>query len=353
MAIQTLQEILAALAQIFAPELDRQFNRQCVLAEVLPKRVGAGKNIAWDVRFSRSKHAGSFAEGADVAADEFQTDLTVPATLGWGMYRSAFSVSGLAIAASSGSVGSALDMLDLFGSNLTDAASDLIAQINSALFLGDGTGSNVAGLFGAGAIHNTGVYANINRATHSAWGANVLANAGTARPLTKALLDQLEESIYIACGMMPDIIVCSPGTARAYESLFDSMAHVFVERGDVSALRPNVANVGGPVIPPNTGFTGLSYKGIPIYRDRDCPPGKLAMLNRQFVQIRTLPQVTLGTATMTREQELAGAPGNNTRIAARIDSLAKGGDSDRFQLVAYLQLQVRRPGACGVIDDLN
>ena len=353
MAILTLQDILGALSQLFAPELDRQFNRQAVTAELLPKRGGAGKNVAWDVRFSRTVHAASFVEGSAVQASEFQTDVTVPATLGWAMYRSAFSLSGLAVAAASGSVGSAMELLDQFGSNLTDAATDLISQINAALFAGTGAGANIAGLFGGGALAASGTYANINRATYPAWCSNVLGNGGNPRALTKALLDQMEEAVYIACGMMPDVIVCSPGIARSYESLFDSMTRVFVERGDVSALRPDAANVGAPVIPPNTGYTGLSYKGIPIYRDRDCPSGKLLMLNRQFVAIRTLPQAPLGTATMSREQELSGAPGNNTRIAARIDSLAKEGDADRFQLVTYLQLQVRKPNACGVIDDLN
>jgi len=353
MATVTLQDILNSLSQIFAPELDRQFNRQAVTAELLPKRAGAGKNIGWDVRFSRSVHAASFTEGSPVGADEFQADVTVPATLQWASYRSAFSLSGLAVAAASGSVGSALELLDQFGTNLTDAASDLISQINGALFGGVGTGTNIAGFFGGGAVAASGTYANVNRATYPAWAANVLGNGGSSRALTKALLDQLEEDIYIACGMMPDIIVCSPGIARSYEGLFDSMKHVFIERGDVSALRQDVSNVGGPVIPPNTGFTGLSYKGIPIYRDRDCPGGKLLMLNRQYVQIRTLPQVPLGTATITRETELSGAPGNNTRITARIDSLAKEGDADRFQLVTYLQMQVRKPNSCGVIEDLN
>jgi|JI10StandDraft_1071094.scaffolds.fasta_scaffold237170_2 hypothetical protein len=353
MPTQTLQDILNSLAQTFGPELDRQFNRQSVLAEALPKRNGSGKNVAWDVRFSRTVHAAPFAEGAPVGANEFQNDVTVPATLGWGMYRVAFSLSGLAVAASTGSVGSALEMMDLFGTNLADAATDLVSQINTALYTGTGSGTTIAGLFGAGAIGATGSYANINRATYDAWCSNVLGNGGTARPLTKTLLDQMEESIYVACGSMPDIIICSPGVARSYEGLFDSIGRVFVERGDISALRQNPANVGAPVIPPNTGYTGLSYKGVPIYRDRDCPAGKLAMLNRQYVQIRTLPQVSLGTATTTREQELSGAPGNNTRITARIDSLAKEGDSDRFQLVTYLQLQVRKPNACGVIEDLN
>lgn len=352
MGTQMLADILPALSQLFAPELARQFNRQSVLAELLPKQRGAGKNVGWDVRFSRSVHAGSFTEGADMAPNEFQRDPTVPATLHWGTYRTGFALSGLSVAAASGSVGSALELLDQFRTNLTDAGSDLISQINRALYLGDGSGPNITGLFGGGALAASGTYAGINRATYPEWAGNVLGNGGVARPLTKALLDQMEESIYESCGMMPDIIVTSPSIARSYEGLFDAMARVLVERGDLSALGA-IPNAGGPVIPANTGYTGLSYKGIPIYRDRDCPAGKLAMLNRQFAAIRVLPQVNLGTSVTSREEGLSGTPGNDTGISARIDSLAKEGDSDKFQLVTYLELQVRRPNACGTLDDLQ
>lgn len=352
MSTQLLQDILPALAQLLQPELDRQFNRQTVMAALLPKRKGAGKNISWDARFSRSVHAASFPEGSDVQPNEFQTDPTVPATLPWAMLRSAFSMSGLSVAAAAGAIGSPVELLDQFGSNLADAISDLASQINVALFNGNGTGTNIVGLIGGGALAASGTYAGINRATYPAWAANVLGNGGQPRPLSKALLDQMEETIYTACGQMPDIIVCSPAIARAYESLFDNVARVFIERGDVSALG-NVPNVGGPVIPANTGYTGLSYKGIPIYRDRDCPTGKLAMLNRQYLMIRPLPSVPLATAAMSREQSLDGPNGVATQITARIDSLSKDGDSDRFQLVAYLQLQLRRPQSCGLIDDLQ
>ena len=56
MAAEVLSGISGALAQTFAPELIRNWNRQAVLAKNL--RVisaggqGAGQNVAWDVEFS-------------------------------------------------------------------------------------------------------------------------------------------------------------------------------------------------------------------------------------------------------------------------------------------------------------
>jgi hypothetical protein len=352
MATQVLSDISSALSQLFAPELQRQFNRNSVLAELLPKKNGNGKNVAWDVRFSRSTHAAAFTEGADVGASELQTDTTVPATLSWASYRVGFSLSGLSVAAAASSPGSAVELLDQFQTNLEDAASDLVSQINAGLYSGAGTSSAVAGLVGAGAIAATGTYANVSRSTYSEWASNVLANGGTGRSLSKSLMDQIEANIYTNSGQTPDLIVAHPSITQTYESLFDSISRVMVERGEIAALKaPNVS--GAPLIATNSGYTGLTYKGIPIYRDRNCPATQMFFLNTGYTEIKVLPMVDMGTVTMSGNKPMSGGPGNATGISAKVQSLAKNGDSDRFQLVTYLQLCVRRPNTCGVISDLQ
>lgn len=350
---QVLSDISSALSQLFAPLLDRQFNRHSVIAELIPKKPGAGKNIAWDTRFSRSTHAAAFTEGSDVAAGEFNTDITQPATLSWGMYRVAFSLSGLSVAAAATSPGSALELLDQFQTNLEDAAMDLVSQINAAIYAGTGSSGQLYGLVGGGALAATGTYANVNRSTYAEWAGNVLANGGTPRVLTKPLLDQLEANIYTASGMPPDVIVCSPAIAQEYEQLFDSVKRVMVERGELSAMGNGNTVSGEPMIARNSGYTGLTYKGIPIYRDRNCPTAQLFMLNSQTCEIKVLPQVDLGTTPLVENKAMSGAPGNPTGISARVESLAKTGDADKFQLKSYLQVVVRRPNANGYLDDLE
>lgn len=352
MADQLLTNISSALSTQFQPKLDRQFNRLSVLAGLLPVKRGAGANVTWDVRFTRSTHAASFTEGSDVGAGEFQTDTNVPASLSWGQYRTAFSISGMALAAARSAMNSPEALMALFEGNLEDAGADLISQINAALFAGAGTGTNIAGLYGAGALATTGTYANIARGTYVEWASNVLANGAVARALTKSLLDQLEEQIFLDCSMPPDLIVASAGVIRKYESLFDHVirtapAGAPANSGELSVVQR---------LQQNSGYTGLSYKGIPVVRDRNANAGKLAMLNTQKVEIVTLNQSPLTSATSATDTSLtngAAEGASPVSIPVRIEPLAKTGDANKFQLVAYLQLKVRQPNSCGVVEDLD
>lgn len=346
MATQVLSDISSALSTFFDAELQRQFNRTSVLADALPKLPGGGKAVNWDVRLNRTTHAAAFTEGADVDSSEFNVDPTVPAVLSWGQYRVAFSLSGISVAAAASSPGSALELLDQFQSNLEDAASDLVSKINAEIYAGTGSNNRIAGLTGAGAIAATGTYATISRVTYSDWAASVAANGGTSRNLTKWLIDSLESAVYRASGKTPRLIVTTPEVVTKYESLFANEMRVQVDRGELAPIQ-TTPNVGAPFIPSNTGYTGLTYKGIPILRDRDCPSGKLFMLNPDFVNIRVLPQSNLGTVTRSENRQ---APAG---ISVRVESLAKTGDADKFQLVAYLQLQVKRPNTCGVLADIS
>ncbi len=351
MATQVLNDFATALTTVFQPKLDRQFNRLAVLAGALPKSVGSGKNVSWDVRFSRTTHAANFTEGSDVGAGELNVDTTVPATLNWGLYRVAFGISGLSVAAAKSAIGSPLEVMALFEGHVMDAAADLISVINADLFTGDGSSTKIQGLYsGANApILTTGSYAGLARATYAEWQSNLLANGGTPRALTKALMDDLEAQIFADCSMPPDLIVASPGIVRKYESLFDSVirtapAGTPQNSGDLSVLSR---------IQANSGYTGLSYKGIPILRDRNGPTGKLAMLNSSYVSIESLPQVELGDAVFSRSQGLGAEGAAPTGILAKIEPLAKTGDASKFQMVTYLQLKVRKPNACGAIVDLD
>jgi hypothetical protein len=351
MADQVLSNIASALSVQFQPKMDRQFNRLSVLASVLQTKPGAGQNLTWDVRFSRSTQPANFTEGSDVSAGEFQTDPTVPASLSWGQYRTGFSISGLALTAARSSANSPEALMQLFEGNLEDAASALISKINGDLFTGAGTGTLIAGLYGSGALATTGTYANVARGTYAEWASNVLANGAVPRALTKALLDQLEEQIFNDCSMPPDLIVGSPGVIRKYESLFDSVirtapAGAPANSGELSVIQK---------LQMNSGYTGLTYKGIPVLRDRNATAGKLAMLNSQMVEIATLAQdpVTSASSKTDRSAGNGGEPPAPSGIQVRVEPLAKTGDANKFQLVTYVQLKVRRPNACGVVEDID
>jgi len=362
MATLTLADIANALSTRMAAPLDRQFNRTSVGLSLVKKVDGQGKQINWDARFSRSTHAAAFTEGSSVQASEFNVDPTVPASLPWGMYRVAFSLSGIAVAAAANSQGSALELLDQFESNLIDAASDLASQLNAGLYSGTGLSNNMHGLIGGGAILATGLYANINRTTFTEWAGNVSTNSNVTRPLTKGLMDTMETTIYKKCGKTPRVIIADPDVTRKYESLFDSVARVMVERGDLSAIS-QTATAGTPWIPDNSGFTGLHYKEIPIYRDKDLGaayPGSMLFLHPDYWELPTMPQVALGNVVLTRAQAAPAAaqpePGGANAAAGinfKVESLAKDGDADKFQLVVYVNQKVRKPNHFGYLGDLD
>jgi hypothetical protein len=343
MADQTLSTVSSALSQLYAPKLVSQFNRLSVLTAALPKKVGKGKNVAWDVHFSAGT-AASYSDGADVST--YDVDTPVAATLSWGLYRTSFSVSGLAQAAAASSVGSAAELMALIETNAATKGMKLASTLNADFFTGT---SAIVGL--ESAVAGSGTYAGVVPGTYSEWVSSELANGGVSRALTKSLLDNLEEDIYEACGMAPDLIVTTPAIARKYESLLDANSRWVVPTGDISAVQSG--NGARSVLNDHSGFTGLAYKGIPIFRDRNCPAGKLFMLNRSFIDIEVLPQPGTNTATVEKAKELAGEWGANALgMLARIEAMAKTGDSDKFTMKVYCQMAVRRRNAHGILKDI-
>jgi hypothetical protein len=345
MAVQNLSDFSAALSQLFDPLLQRQVNRHTVLLSLLMKMDGKGKNCAWDARFTGAT-AGTYTEGADVGAGDLQQDINEDAILSWGQYRSNFGVSGLATAASGTSQGNATELLDMIASDALDSAAVLASEMNADLYNGSGANS-IIGLDSA--LATTGTYAGIAKATYPEWEGNVDTNSGTPRALTKGLLDALEAAVFTASGMRSSIIVTTPLVAVKYENLLDAVTRQILEGGE---LAPIVRNMGAPIADMN-GFTGLHYKGIPVFRDKDCPAGTLHMLNLDTIEFQTLPQFKRSTATSFLARMLADDKGRPAGVNARLEALAKTGDADKFSLKLYPQMKVRRPNANALLEDID
>jgi hypothetical protein len=351
MSTQLLAELSGVLTQLYGPILHRQFNRRGVLAGLLPKSVGRGGQCLWPVSFSGTT-AGAYPEGAPVVETDLTHDIEESASIPWGQYRGSFGISGLTAAAVMSADGSSDELLNLIDKHIHDKGTKLTQAINRALYAGDGSGRTLVGL--TAALANTGIYAGIDRATRPEWQGNVIANGGTPRPLEKRHLDDLESAIYDACGIPPDVIVCSTATAKAYESLFEPISRVIIDQNAGADLSPVRSAIGSPIIPANAGFTGLSYRGLPVYRDRDCPAGNLFMLNREYLELRTLAQPARTTSTNVADASLKGADeGNDVGISARVEALAKVGDSDRFSVKVYPQLVCTRPNFHGTLMDIQ
>jgi hypothetical protein len=267
----------------------------------------------------------------------------VPATLNWGIYRSAFGISGLSVSAAMTAANSPAIMMQKLRGYLEDAASDLANVISTAIYSGAGTGTTIAGLQGAGAVLATGTYANIARATYSEWAGNTAAIGGA---LTLAAMDTQERAIFTKCGMKPTMIVTTPDIADAYAGLFSTI----VRNAPLGASGSTPEMVLGSW--DVNGFTGLHHKGIPVYRSAKCPSGQLYMLNENYMSLESLPFIQLGddaalntTSVYATRQSNAAPSGLN----AKVEALGKTGDSAKFQVISYVQLKVRKPNSCAVL----
>jgi hypothetical protein len=342
----TLISLTDALAQLYQNEVYPQTNRATVLARILPYVPGSGKNLAWDPEFGTAAPGDSvLAEGSDVTT--FTDDPVVPAKLDWGDYQQSFAVTGKAMAAAQ-AAGNPAELASLFLEKLERTVRRLTKDINKHLYTGDGSASTIMGLTDStnGALIATGTYAGIARGSYAAWAGNVLANGGVNRPLTMQLMRDLKRTIYVASGEMPDMIVCDPVRHEEYGKLFDPNRRYI---SDVT--------VRGQSIKLDGGYQALEFDGIPVIADVDCPANKMLFLNTRHVRLRQLPDGPSAGNRNGAMIQLHGTPesqfgAGSTGLMARMNLLNTTGDAYKVQIICYPQVQVTRPNACGILDDL-
>lgn len=347
---ESLSGISSALATTFGSKLRHQFNRKAALAKhldvVSASGQGGGKQIGWDVAFSGAA-AASFVEGSAIGASEAAVDIDVPAILPFGWYRSTFQLTNLEIKAAKASVAGATALGQIVWERLDGSLTKIASVGNADLFTGTGldgsSNPNIIGL--TTALAASGSYAGVSKSTYPEWAGNVLANGGSARPLTQDLLYNLDQLIFNASGEEDDrrIIVCSSGVYRKYAGLFEAIKRV-------------VVGPDGKAPSYEGGARELSWNGAPIMRDRNCPTGYLFSLSLDDIKIRPLTETVDEDQAMTRQ---IAAPSSNgetsepTPFICDVYPLGRVGSSVQFVAETYLQLQVERINSSGFISDIS
>lgn len=343
--------ISGILNTAFEPQITTQLNRATVLARLLPKKPAIGKAVNWVARVDGTTNntAGAVSDGASVTTHDY--DVKVQASLQYCTYSDAISLGGRAIMAALNSGGPDA-LVDLLGEEVENAIERVAQAINTDLYTGSGGTSpeTLAGLSGL-AIDNSASYAGIARTgggSYATWQSTVNANGGVSRALSLQLMRDVRRSIFVACGQKPDLIVCDPIQHEAYGNLLGA------NRRYVQEVQMN-----GQMIKLDGGYQALEFDGIPVIEDKDAPSGRMFFLNTRYINLRVLPdamqRIAGGTNGMAEiqgneEEQLGGGP---LGLSARIQPLAINGDARPFQLLTYLQLQVQRPNACGVLKDLS
>lgn len=345
MSLVAMTTIAASLTTIFEEQITSQINRATVLLQVLPVGPGTtGKNISWNARFGTAV-GGARAEGAAVTT--LNNDNKVPATLEFGTYDDAFGVTGKAMAAAR-AARNPEELANLFVDELGDCVERLAKGIAVDLYVGTGATDHIMGLVAtAGGIMSTGTYAGIDRGTYSQWQGTIMSNSGVDRALTFDLMREMRRRIYTASGLKPDLIITTPELHEKYGKLFGQ------QRRYIQEIR-----LRGQTITLDGGYQMLEFDGIPVLEDVDCPAEHMIFLNTRYVRVVQLADQVDNVNNSMSMVGLAGTPEEqlgqpSAKLTARINPLGRDGDSYKFQLICYPQLQVRRPNACGAITDLN
>lgn len=325
-APQTLA--LITLAQQYRGDLVRQINRRTTLLKMLRILRGEGKNCAWAPQGS-GHLAENYTDGQ--AAANFGSDAQLSATLAWGLYRSNFHVTKLAMDTAATS-GSPLGNLALWGRNLLDASATLADAIETALFNGAGTGTTIAGLDVAiGDTTNT--YATLARGSYSYWQPYVV-DPGSATSITLKQIRTDIGTIFDNSGETPDLAVCPTAVFNVIAGLFDPNR------------RWTVVNTARGAVNLNAGYEGVEVDGCMFVKAKGATAGQIYYINTNHVHIEVLP-----SASVPDEVSRAVVPNDGfgaVPLGMVAEPLAKLGPASRAQVLAQLQLVVERPNSCGV-----
>lgn len=249
---------LAALVkEEFGPGFIDEVRRLTPFMEFLSpkKRQYTQKDIRWKINYAGNSSVGSYSETGSLGTPGEQAYTT--ASLDWKLNKALVRVTGLAQAVSQ----SPNSLIDAMSQEIESALKDLkrnmelqllsdgVGNLNGANPALDGTGLDLTGIQ-AGIDDGSAVttYAGINRAANIWWQSYVLANSGTARPVTETLMFQCVNEVENRGGRVTHIL-CSPNVWVAYANLLTA------ERRQVN----HEYELHG-------GWKMLDFSGIPVVR---------------------------------------------------------------------------------------
>lgn len=353
----TYANLSPVLATLFEDDVQEQLNRAAVAVHLLPKRDSFSRNINIPIRATSGQVASSaiyLAPGADVS--QFNTDVKLNAHLEHATVSEAFSIDNFAISAAA-ATGNPLALADVVREEFLTASMRLISNVNKEIYKGNGgvvsSAQTIQGLLGASPGGSTGWLSSTNTAlagqdqtSVASWQSNVLANGGTPRAISFALLETADQAVYSASGQKVAAWLCSPKHWAQVAGLFTATTTQF----------KNPQTAGEMVY--DTGANRLAYRGVPIIEDKDAPDGYVMGLTPEHISLQQMPMVSMTSALDHGMMELRTGEeyqfgGGDVPFRVKVQELSRAGDYIKMQLVAYPQLVVRRPNAQVLISDLS
>ncbi|MBL8616349.1 MAG: phage major capsid protein [Deltaproteobacteria bacterium] len=346
-----LATISAVLNIILAEVLEAQFRRDAVLPNLLGCEPEPNATCTWSVKFEGRNTAGARAEGYAVGSGDFSTDARQQATLAWAHYESYAQVTGTAqrVGAANGRLGAGDALLQ---EELRDAAEELATKISQHTYSGS-VAASPAQIEGLGrAVDSTGTYAGLAQSTYTSWASgeqtlalSALSVAGIRTKLLRPFKD--------ATGRYPEFIVTDGTVYDALLELGDGLVQVQTAPLTTAALAGEKVDVIG------LGFRYLTVDGVPVIEDRHCTSQTMYALDSRYLSYRQVPPnwtsldpgqlqrmiKELYGSTVSLDEIVAAMKRAGKRIAVQINALGKTGDSTRLQMVADVQLRLKRRNA--------
>lgn len=325
---------LVTLAQMFRGDVVRQINRRVVLLKMIRIVAGEGKNLAWAPEADGAL-AENYSEGADAA--NFGGDAQASAILTWGLYRSNFHVTNLALDGAASSADPDGNM-QLWARQVINASAKLASKLNQECYSGAGTGTTIAGLDVAiGNDANT--YATIDRTVGAnAYFKPTVVDPGVDTAVTFALIRDDIRKGYEACGENPDLGLCSPSLFNSIGALFDNTRR---QIQDVTTAR-------GP-IRLDFGYQALEVDGTVFVKDKDATAKSLYYINTEHLELQYLPSAEQRMLMEMAEMEVEADDGfGQVPLGFKYEKLAKTGASEKAEILWTGQLKVDRPNTCVV-----
>lgn len=334
----TLQSLsLVTLAQEYRGDIVRNINRMTMLLKTIKIVKGEGKNVSFATE-ADGAIGEAYAEGAD--ATNFGSDAQDSAILGWGLYRSNFHVTQLAMDGAATTTTPAGNRM-LWARNLVNAATKLASTVNKACFNGAGTSGLIFGLDGA-VSNATNTYFGIDRSnSNNAYFRPIVIDPGSSTSPTMALVRDDIRQIYEASGENPDMGLVNPAGFNKLGGLFDATRRQVVDQ----------VNTARGLITLDMGFQGLEVDGTVFMKDKDATAGSLYYLNSNYVELQVLPSAN---QSAIEQEEVDGNDGfGSVPLSMVYEMLAKTGAAEKAQVRSTLQLCVKRPNSCGTRLNLN
>lgn len=348
MATRTAPELLTFVSS-YISEIVSSRQRLTLLPSLLPKRYGRpGGIVRFDAKFGTATGS-TIDEGAAVST--FNKDEVIPALLNYGNYIDAFEVTGRALATaavtdmprSMDQAAAMAAMGALLSEELGDCIERILKKVSIDCYTGTGATNIIHGLLATnGPLDTTGTYAGIARSSYAQWASNELdANDGAYNGLGfLPAMRALQSAIFTASeGRRPDVWVCG----SAIHDLIGA------ELEATAVISKEIFLSTGPIKLPG-GYMELSFDGVPILKDLDCPADTIVALNTRHLYLESLkdfadPRINGKIAIVP----MTSVEGQSTGLEAAVLPLARAGDKTQLALYAYPQLVCNRPNSCGSI----